>query len=140
MPRKSLSEMSTPFVLGSVKSSALSPTSSADDTRTIPSRPKTSKHPTINFFGVLLISPFLGLLVPTKYLHLAFYLSLCGDLGGSADHAVSPIQHLGGDLNPCCRGNLKINDKLDVVVYFDGNVGGFVPFIILSTRTALRPD
>src|SRR5437870_11399677 len=101
LPRNSLSEMSSPVVAGSLKSGALSPTSTAQAAPTMASpqasnTPKKSK-PFWYLVGLyILLSPFSNKQFCT--LHFAILLLHC--VTDSSDHPIGSIQRLGGNLNP----------------------------------------
>src|SRR5437870_658550 len=103
LPRHSLSEMSSPVVAGSLKSGALSPTSTAQAAPTMASPPASNTPKKSKPFWYLvglhiLLSPFSNKQFCT--LHFAIFLLHC--VTDSPDHAVCLVQRLRGDVNCQC--------------------------------------
>src|SRR6266498_162313 len=126
--------MSTPLVLGRVKSGALSPTSSAEETWDVPSRPKSKPETRKLRWRVVNLNicrfPFSYESFCTLRSAIPFAVP-----GESSNHSRSFIQRLRDDLDPQCRCNFEVNDELDVVVYFDWNLARTCPFENLVHQT-----
>src|SRR5438309_6713843 len=95
LPRNSLSEMSSPVVAGSLKSDALSPTSTAQAAPAIASPPTSNTPKKSKPFWYLielhiLLSPFSNKQFCT--LHFAIFLLHC--ITDSPDHPIGSIQRL----------------------------------------------
>src|SRR5438876_671783 len=108
LPRNSLSEMSSPVVAGSLKSGALSPTSTAQAAPAMASplasnTPKKSKPFWYLVEPHILLSPFSNKQFYT--LHFAIFLLHC--VTDSSDRSVRVVQRLRRDLNPQRLRNLQ---------------------------------
>src|SRR5690242_1359106 len=122
--------MSFPVVLGSVKSGAFSPTSSAVATPATPSTPANSTPDRDRFFmRVANIFPSLHETISAYSLTQAPRWFASAPLWGiaSSDDPIGPIQYFRCNRESQSLGGLQIDDKLDLRIHLHRDFGWLRP-------------